>query len=611
MTLEPNDTGLGQDSVDHNVQASGNPTAAARTASGSVGDAQAGTASTRAVSLAAAEPFRELRKAIARLDADEDPGYDGLAIGDERFARKLAFYEEWTAKHGIAMPEKIDGTIHQYKIRQILRHVAIAPTPFSDAALAELSARRLAEAPTRHDPETEIDRAIDNYEELLGLRGFGPPRMASDPDKPARFEIAREMSRAVADLDRTAMRRLRGLVELHALTPGPLVGKLKLKSPIGTNAAVGPLLAAGLTTFGEGLPEDPLMPGRPDMITVAEVSGISVSDIVSGPGHRATIDAAAAAAALVPNPLLAARRYAWRDLIDWGRQRASEEHDAGRARKAVHALRGYLTMAGRTMLESDLVPLDLPERLAKAIVEDYRLFDAGWRRWMGDWVRWNDGLRASQPLPESLALKLRILMAERGVKVGGLVRELRRLKGQLELWIAGTSIPTAAAEPKLAAVADRLRVPLEVLKCDLREEWRKRYFESGPTGKAGKHLPFDFDERYDEEARLAKIEENAWRYEKQDTKYSRGLASRQRDEYQIKFKDWPEETKTAWERNWPKPPKTGGQRRLGDQTRRVRGADGKLEKAPKELREATYGMRRRQLEFVFGYWHLGRDAGHS
>lgn len=556
---------------------------------------------------AANEPFRDLRSLCRAIDDEVGRGAETL---ERRILDKLGIYEAWAERHARTLEEASNGTLRLATIMRQIGHTSIKRTTAVQAALEAMAERFLASAPTRHDPETAIDLQIDAYEVILDERGYGPPLFAKDSRFVAHRAAAADIGCAPEDLDGTALRRL---LLIRRGMPDGIVdnGRITKRDGWQANPAVAPLVTAGLVRLG-ALPEDPLFPGRPDLITIAEESGVAVDDILQDHSIRAEIHSALIAAKPIPNPFIAIRRYTWRDLMESGREAATAAYNAVQARKPVHALRGFMGLEGKEFGEDDLVPYDFKERVERAINEDYRRFDAGWRRWMKDWIGWNDDLRASMPLPASLGLKLRILFLEVGLTVAEAARRLKGLHGYLPNWVDGRAVPMVAGEAKLEALAIMLRTPLAVIKRDLRDEFRVRAFalkELGYSSTGGKRLPFDFETRYDEAERKAILEANLWRYDKQDTAYSRRLPSLIAAQYRMKHDDWPVETKQAWEDNWPKADKRSSLRKVGDQQRRERKADGKLKMDPKKIRDTTMRIHRDQLDFVFGYLHTSRQQG--
>lgn len=557
----------------------------------------------------ASQRFDELASLCRDVDRDMGrPAGHGADALEPRILAKLAVYAIWAERHRYTLRETRNGTLCQATVMKHIRHAGAPRTAKVQAALSALSEKFLDTMPTRHDPETPIDRKLDAYERMLETRNYGPPRQKTNPDYPAHKASAAEIPCDVAELDCIALRRL--VLMMRAMPAGMLSNARARDAGRPENPAVKPLVMAGLASFADGLPEDPLFPGRVDYITLADRSGVAVDDILEDEELRTAVHLATVATKPIRSPFLAIRRYTWGDLIDWGRDAATHEQSAGQARKAVHALRGLMEIEGRVVNETDQVPYNLPDLVERAIAADYRNFDAGWRGWMKKWIAWNDALRASKPLPTSLALKLRILLMEAGLGVRELATELADLPGAITGWVDGRAIPTVAAEAKLAALAERLRTPLAVIKRDLRDEFRVRAFgleALGYKGKDGKRLPFDFETRFSEDERRAKLKANEWLYDKQDLAYSRRLPSLARAQYKLKHGDWPAATQKAWSDNWPNADKRGGLRAIGDQGRRERTADGKLKKAPKKIRVTTIRLKRDQLEYVLGFLHSPRQ----
>lgn len=556
----------------------------------------------------APNPWRHLKAAISAIDTCGDPA-DAEEV---RILRKLELVQVAIDKGDLVMPLLRNGCMEQSIVLKRIGHAGVERTPAIVAALETMAHRHLLTSRTRHTPEAPIDLLLDAYEHVLTARGYGPPRNGTYPKEPSRAAVAREVPCRRRNIDAIAYRRIK--LMMVGLAPGPIVSTRKpfKRAP---NGALGPLLNDGLAELASALPEDPLYPGRPDLITIAEVAGISVSEIIEIEELRSKIQSATVGKTLVPHPVLAQRRYSWAELIEWGRGRCRDTIGAAEARKAVMALRTLVNFVAPGDAETDLVPLDFKSKARRGMLDRYREVDPGWRRWIALWIEWNGELRATKPLPANFGLKLRILLAESDTTLGGLEKELRGMKGSLDQWVDGRAHPSVASEPKLAAVAERLGVPLSTLKADMREEWRIRAFDLsslGYRGSAGKRLPFDFEEEPDLDKRREKLERNAWRFDKQDTAYARRLPSLHRDEYRLDLADWPERLVKAWEANRPKSTKPkDGLRRIGDQTRLERDANGKLKQEPAQLRDSTVEMRRRVLDYVFGYMHRSRDAGES
>lgn len=551
-------------------------------------------------------PWRRFKIALSAIDAD----IGSMGDAETRILRKLELFQSRVDDGEFPMPLSKNGCMEQAIVLRKIGHVHAHRTPAIVDALDAMAHRHLVSSATRHDPETPIDLLLDAYEEVLAARGYGPPRHSTHPKEPHRIAVAAEIPCSRVEIDNIAYRRIK--LMMVGLKPGLVMSTRKSRRRA-TNPALGPLLDDGLARLGSTLPQDPLYPDRPDLITIAEVAGISVSEIIEIDELRRKVQTAVVGRTVVPHPILVQRRYSWEELIAWGRDKCGDAHGAGGARKAVMALRALVKFSAPHDGETSLVPVDFEVKAKRAMHHHHRDAVPGWRRWIGLWIGWNNDLRATKPLPSNFGLKLRILLAESDTTLGALAKDLRKMKGSLENWVDGRAHPTVAAEAKLAAVADRLRVPLATLKADMREEWRIRAFnlaELGHRGSAGKRLPFDFEAEPDRNKRREKLDRNAWRFDKQDTVYARRLSSMHRDEFRLDVDNWPDRLVDTFEAQFPKTNKSrGGLRRIGDQARRERAADGKLKQEPKQLRDETIEMRSGVLQYVFGYLHRSRDAG--
>ncbi|MGY4395396.1 hypothetical protein ACVWZA_000557 [Sphingomonas sp. UYAg733] len=548
--------------------------------------------------------FEELAIICRGIDGrDEFAGIPGGQTLEARMLLKIGAYGDWLERLNARPPMRIDGMMDWRLVLQTIRHAGAKRTGLIDGALTDLAALHgLDRVKIRHDPPRQIDFDIDKYEIVLRARGYGAPLSATSLSRICKYGAALEIGCHVGDLDQIVMTRLyeigRHLQQGFVNTVGAPIANGKRYTR--DNPAVPVLLAIGVASFTDGLPEDPLRPGVVDMITVSERSGIGTRDLYERPANKKLLQTLVQGKKLVANPILEARRYTYAELIEWGRGRVRDED----ARQAVFAFRQFLKLPSYRAAEKDIVPLDLGSRIRRAMATDAGRCPPGWRGRIEKWIDHNDALRASKPLPENFALAIRVLCHEVGMTPNAV--GLACGKGgdrAVFRWATGHSFPAAKAQPMIVRMCGVLRVPVERLKDHLPDEWRRRTFDDDVSSlrNATRHLPQGFNALNDDE-RKAAVEEGHERYNVQDTDWSRRSRDMTKDRYRLRITDWPTKLVDAFERQ--RPPRKGEiapLRRPGDAEREL-GPDGKAKRKPKPWRNGTNLIRQTYFEPVFGYW---------
>ena len=559
-----------------------------------------------------------LRAECAVIDARaEFVGRDENETIETRVLLKIEAYAAWRERHGITTGiARRDGKLMAKKMLVQIGHGSVTRTAAITSAIKALQAEIRAVGKLRHHPETQIDLDLDRYEILINERGYGPPRKARKPTAISLEGVAAELGCEKSAINDIALRRLK--VIAASSEPGPAFGTERVVTGRKDNPAIRPLVEAGLATFREGLPEDPLMPGEIDFNTFCEVSGVGVIDVVQAASIQAIIVGARGNTPLVPSKYLADRRYSYKDLIEWARDDVRDRSESGAlpdddpakdpgvaSRKDVHALRGFLGIPSLGSSENALVPYDFKERVERSVAAHASSFAHGWRGLMRRWIRWNDAMRSSRPMPKSFALRLRILCRETGNSPGKIQILFSELQGDVKAWATGVSHPSAGAEPLVKAIARHLRVPLPVLKDTLPDLWRARRSTLELLAEfsgVSRFLPFDYDEIEDEDEQRRIAEEIFWTRVRQGTPYGRRQSRMCADTFSIPLDEWQPEMRDAWTAMLPKPSNQG--------TNSLRGfADGLRPRdnhgnpiAPNQgWRAATMKMRVNQLSFLFGY----------
>ncbi len=572
----------------------------------------------------------ELASDLARVAAlPEFAGREtsGANVGDDLLLRKIETLSAWMGRHGAHPTRHVkSNTINVRMVLRKIGHPEVDPNKEIRAAIRALATTHgfSATPDARHNPECQIDRDLDKYEELVRTRGKGPPRFVANPTKPCRVGTSRELGCDIRDLDRTCMRRLR-MIMASASEPGdiyhPTVEDPSPHRNWKRNPAVPTLLRMGLATYVDGLPADPLDADEIDLITVGTDCGVSMADILPFPDHLALIRAAKGDRPLIQQPMLVARRYTYKDLREEGREarrdEASGNADPGQASRAsVSALTIFLKTKHAGGGLDAVVPLDFADRVAKALGDRPKDAGSGWMAEMRRWLEWNDALRASKPLPSSFALACRILCHEAGITAGELACGADSPQ-TVRNWLRGVNIPSMAQSTTVTAMAEILRVPVRTLNDLLSNEWRVKGFaedlfelaaDDGDVKKRRarrlrqtRHLPLDFTDMTPDE-RQALLEHNHWAIVNQDSAFARRQAEMSRDEYILKEDRWTPALRDAWDGMIPKPRKSV-LRRPGEvipSTPAIeRGGRGKRKD---EWRPRTIDHRERLLGSVVGYW---------
>lgn len=561
--------------------------------------------------------------ACAEMDAAPEFAKNPDAHVEARVLRKLDIYRGWLRGNGFP-PPMIGGRLHAPYVLKAIGHTGAEVTEPIRASVAALSDLLPEDGSALRSPGNgEVDLLIDAYATKMRERGHGLPRSGSTLRicwRTTAIEIGCEHSQM------TGKRKMR-LRALDALvgTPGPVVNPPGAHwDPTLRNAAVAPLLAIELERLRGRMPADPLHPHMIDVVAVAEGAGVTTRDLVGGPlaeRNRADMEAARDGKRLVLHPLVAARRFTYSNLKEHGRKaRVAEAKAAGIAdpdaagRATVAALTRFLTLANLGAVAGDVVPLDFPDRIRRAIALRPR-FGGGWTSQMTKWAGYYDGLRSERPLPPVFATAIRILAAEVDVSASAIIKHV----GHRALnWLNGFAYPTHESESHMEELEQLLRVHKGTLTKPLAREWRARRLEvslkeHGLNGVSRK-LPLSLSDLSKEE-QLEVVRDTWKQHKRQETEFSRRLSHQIKDQYRLPFSAWPAAMIDAWRAHTPNiddgstyRAKKVGLRLPGARPTREERTNAKKEEE-RSWRPKTEKMGERLLGFYFGYLVRSRANG--
>lgn len=555
-----------------------------------------------------------LDAACAAIDARPEFAGNPEANAEARVLRKVGEYRSWLVENHLP-PHAYLSRPFARRILEFIGHPRFEITAAVTAEIQSLSdllpAGGAATAPVRPD---RIDDLADKYAAKMRDRKFGLPR--NHFHKVHWRAAAEEMGCSVDEISTSVKGRLRAIDRAIGI-PGPMADRPILAgNRAAANPAVGPLIAAELERRAGRMPADPMQPGEIDIIDIAFHAGVSMRDLTEAPDaneHLAAIQAARGDEKLVPHPGIAARRFNYRELTEFGRKlRKVEAKAAGiadpdhAARMTVRALTRFLSIPRLGGRKSDKVPLDLPARIKRAIAAKPTGFESGWVTQIERWIRYFNAIRSALPLPENWTTALRILAAE--VKVGR--NEIVAAAGPAaQSWLKGLSFPTHQSQPAVAELEKTLRVDAGTLSKRLAPEWRAQRPEVGIAklgrGGVGRVLPASIVGQSPEKQREV-IEQHWEDFRLQGTEFSLRLTEQIKSRYRLKFEKWPAVMQAAWESQTPDEAKDNIRKEI---TGRVPGQrPGKAERASNR-RDAERGWRgptakisKGLLEALFGYF---------
>lgn len=500
-----------------------------------------------------------LDAACAEIDAAPEFAGDPNGSVEARVMRKIAAYREWLVANDLP-PATMFARPYPRRILFMVGHADYDPTAEVKAEIASLAdlvpSGGTATAPVRPG---RIDRLAEAYIAKMRKRQYGLPRNTFFAVDWA--AAAEEMGCEKSEITKSVQGRLRAF-DRELGKPGPIATRVqRAGNRHRANPAVGPLLAAELKRRAGGLPADPLRPAEVDLAEIAYSAGISMSDLLFSPDanvHLAAIEAARGGMPLVPNPILEERGFTFRAFKEFGRGvRKAEAKKAGVADSAnaagitVRALTQFMSMPRIGAKDGDIVPMDLPARIRRAIAANPREFGTGWAAQMRKWLVYFDGMRSTQPLPDCWTTALRVLVAEADASFNDVVAAGGSAAAG---WLRGVSIPIHQSQPAVEKVEALLRVDPGTLSKRLAGEWRANWPEVGiaSLGKpgVGRVLTSGIVGASPEEQK-AMIEESWQTIMTQDTEVSRRLREQHKSMYTLPFDRWPEAMRTAWEKQLP------------------------------------------------------------
>lgn len=555
-----------------------------------------------------------LLAACARIDAEKEFAASPAKHPEARILRKIDAYRAWAVQHGLR-PPSINGYITFPTILEHIGHAGAKPTDAIRAALAGL-ADLLPDADDAFGaPDGDpVDFLVGIHAAEMRERRFGLP--LNGPS--GRFcwrRVAEEVGCKPKGLNERRKAFLRS-VDRSIGVPGETVGTPTSHwDKSARNAAVPALLARELERRRGRMPADPLHPTMIDVAQIADGAGVTVQDITGGPlaaQNRQAMDAAHGGKPLVPHPLVAARRFTVRDLKEFGRKAREAEaaekklaDPANAARITVRALTQFLGLPKLGGKAGDLVPLDFPDRIKRAIASRPKGFGSGWASQIQRWAGYYDALRSEKPLPDTFATAIRILAAEVNVSAYQIVKAVG---ARAHNWLHGLAFPTVESGPNVLALEGLLRVLPGTLSRLLHREWRSRRFElnlsDNGLGRVGRHLPDDFAAKSAKE-QLAIAREKWAHHVRQETEYAKRLSSQIRDRYRLPFKRWPKVMQDAWlehtpELNEVRPYREADLRLPGKRPSKAERSNAKRDE-DRSWRPMTERMAERMLGYYFGF----------
>ena len=516
------------------------------------------------------KPVPKNRRSLATLRAKADLNAACARVEEEWSARtggdqeglvlaKLAEHRAWLIRHGF-LPALTDGVPSEPLILAQIGHDAATITDAIGGAIAALSELVVENSPFfRSDVDPTVDVLIDVYRDEMTEREQGLPRSGWSGRR-CWDTAAKEIGCTKEQLTPLRRRRLR-MIDDAIGTSGEVVGSKHLGGRrLNRVGAAIALLHKELARRRGRMPADPLQPDAVDVPELAEAAGAASRDFSSGPRVeeiRAAIEEARGGKPLVPHPMIAQRRFTYGILKDHGKELRVAEATAAEVRDplaagrvTVGALTKFMSIAGLGGRTADVVPLDFPERVERALGMPNN-FDSGWASQMRRWVAYYHQVRSGRPLPEVFATAIKILAVEVGVDVP---RMAAAAGPAARAWLSGWALPRHESEPALRQLEDLLKVTRGTLSGRLAREWRARRLEvnvkkSGYTGVTRK-LPLGLSDL--PKAEQLKALEEAWKqYRAQDTEFSRLQSTRTRDHYRLPFDAWPQSLKDAWKEQIP------------------------------------------------------------
>lgn len=555
-----------------------------------------------------------LDAACAAIDATPEFAGDLEGSTEPRVLRKVDGYRAWLVENNLP-PHSYLSRPFTRRILEFLGHPGFKPTAAVRAEIQSLSdllpAGGAATAPVKPH---RIDNLADKYSVKMYSRKFGLPR--NHFHKVHWLAAAEEMGCSVQEISSSIKGRLRA-VDRAIGSPGPMADRpILVGNRAGANPAVGPLLAAEIERRVGQMPADPMQPGEIDVIDIAFHAGVSMRDLTEAPDaneHLAAILAARGDNKLLPHPGVALRRFNYRELTEFGRRlRKIEAKAAGianpndAARMTVRALTRFLSIPRLGGLKSDTVPLDLPERIKRAVAAKPIGFESGWATQIERWIGYFHAMRSALPLPENWTTALRILAAEVGV---GRNEMVAAAGPAVQSWLKGLSFPTHQSQSAVAELEKTLRLEAGTLSKRLAPEWRAQRPEVGIAklgrGGVGRVLPASIVGQSPEKQREV-IEQHWAEFRLQGTEFSLRLTEQIKSRYRLKFEQWPAVMRDAWESQTPDEAKGDAHKEISGRVPGQR--PGKSERAlmrkdaERGWRGPTAKISKGLLEMLFGYY---------
>lgn len=551
--------------------------------------------------------------ACARIDAL--PEFAGRNADQETLIlRKVDAYRDWVKEYGL-MPCMHGGHPSPGRVLAHIGHARAEVTrPIAAAIAALVDLLPGDELALRAVGDQTVDLLIDAHAIEMEERGYGLTRNGNTRRicwRTTAKDVGCEPGQ-LTPLHRVRLRALDRQIGVPGPTADTAVGGFRSTA---RNAVAVPLLAAELERRKGRMPADPLNPGMIDAIEIAEGAGVSPQDILTGSFAEQNLrdmEAARDRRPLVPHPLVAARRFTYADLKEYGREASvaraekdglSDPNAAGRVE--VRALTRFLTLAGVGGQASDLVHVDFPDRVERALALRPP-FGSGWAARMREWIRHYHSFRSDRPLPDAFATAIRILAAEVGTTVSKIERHIGR---RAHNWLHGEAFPSHESEREVEKLEAFLLVRKGTLSKLLAKEWRTCRLEVSlkelGMGGVSRKLPSGVSELEGEE-QVAAIKA-AWHlYKRQDTEFSRRLSKQVRDHYRLPFASWPQIMCDAWLEQMPDVDKGDGGRRgvglriPGSRPTKQERANAKKEEE-RSWRPPTMRMGEHLIGFLFGY----------
>ncbi|MBB4155056.1 hypothetical protein GGQ80_002973 [Sphingomonas jinjuensis] len=506
--------------------------------------------------------MRAAKPALEAACAEIDAGFIG---GDDtnlepRVLRKLDAYRAWILEHGLRPPV----TNNSVAANHVLRYIGHPKATRTDAIRTAIRGLEdlLPDAGEafRGSDADPVDLLIGIHVAEMREREYGLPRNGPSGRYSWR-SAAKDIGCKPKDLNEKRKAYLRA-VDKEIGVPGISVDLPKSHwDKTARNPAVPALLAAEFKRRRGEMPADPLHPTMLDAVEIAEGAGVTARDITGGPlaaQHREAMEEARDGKPLVPNPFLAARRFTYRDMKEWGRTaRQAEAKEAGYAdplqagSATVMALTRFLTLARLGGKVGDTVPLDFPDRVRRAIASRPDGFGSGWETQIKRWIGYFDAMRSDRPLPTTFATAIKVLAAEANVSAYQIIKAAG---ARANAWLHGLSYPTVESDVHVRALEALLRVKPDTLSRLLKSEWRSSRLavNLGEHGLSGvsRALPADITTKSPEE-QLAIAKAKWERHVRQETEYAKRLSSQIRDRYRLPFNEWPKAMQDAWKDQTP------------------------------------------------------------